>query len=214
MIRVLLVDDHALVREGLCRLLQDCGDIEVVGEAGEGQQALRLVRQLQPDVVVMDLSLPGLDGMEVTKRITEEGLKAEVLILTMHTNAEYAVRLLQAGAHGFVWKGAPSQEVVGAIRKVAAGGSYLPPALSEGLPRRYTHRGAPTSPLETLSDRELQVLKHLAEGRAGRAIAQELHLSVKTVDTYRARLLAKLELHSTAELIRFALRHGVIEDAW
>ena len=100
------------------------------------------------------------------------------------------------------------------IRKVAAGGSYLPPALSEGLPRRYTHKGAPTSPLETLSDRELQVLKHLAEGRAGRAIAQELHLSVKTVDTYRARLLAKLELHSTAELIRFALRHGVIEDAW
>src|SRR5437867_3811831 len=132
MIRVLLVDDHALVREGLHRLLQDCGDIEVVG----------------------------------------------------------------------------------AIRKVAAGGSSLPPALSEGLPRRYAHRGAPTSPLETLSDRELQVLKHLAEGRAGRAIAQELHLSVKTVDTYRARLLAKLELHSTAELIRFALRHGVIEDAW
>jgi DNA-binding NarL/FixJ family response regulator len=213
-IKVLLVDDHALVREGLRRLLDDCDDMKVVGEASEGQEALRLVRQLQPDVVAMDLSMPGMDGIEATKQMVSEGLKARVLILTMHTNEEYAVRLLQAGAHGFVGKGAPSQEVVGAIRKVAAGDFYLPPALSEGLPRRYARLEAPPSPLQELSDRELQVLKGLAEGGTSREIAQELHLSVKTVDTYRARLLAKLKLHTTAELVRFALRHGVIEDTW
>jgi two-component system, NarL family, invasion response regulator UvrY len=214
MIKVLLVDDHVLVREGLLRLLKDYDDIEVVGEASEGQEALRITRQLQPDVVVMDLSMPGLDGIETTKRMVEEGLQARVLILTMHTNEEYAVRLLQAGAYGFIGKGAPSQDVLGAIRKVAAGGRYLPLALSEELPRRYGRKGANASPLEGLSDRELQVLKRLAEGHTSRAIAQELHLSIKTVDTYRARLLAKLDLHTAADIVRFALRHGVLEDAW
>lgn len=214
MIKVLLADDHALVREGLHRLLDDCGDMEVVGEACGGQEALRMLRQLEPDVVVMDLSMPDLDGMEATKQIARENLKAKVLILTMHVNEEYAVRLLQAGAHGFVGKGAASQEVVGAIRKIAAGGSYLPPTLSEGLPKRYIRRGAGLSPLGGLSDREVQVLKRLAEGHVSREIAQDLHLSTKTVDTYRARLLAKLDLRTTADLVRFALRHGVIEDAW
>ncbi len=214
MIKVLLADDHALVREGLHRLLDDCGDMEVVGEACGGQEALRMLRQLEPDVVVMDLSMPDLDGMEATKQIARENLKARVLILTMHVNEEYAVRLLQAGAHGFMGKGAASQEVVGAIRKIAAGGSYLPPTLSEGLPKRYIRRGADLSPLGGLSDREVQVLKRLAEGHVSREIAQDLHLSTKTVDTYRARLLAKLDLSNTADLVRFALRHGVIEDAW
>ena len=214
MIKVVLVDDHALVREGLYRLLKDYEDMEVVGQASEGQEALRLIRKLEPDVVVMDLSMPGMDGIETTKRLVEERLKARVLILTMHTNEEYAVRLLQAGAHGFVGKGAPSEEVIGALRKVASGGRYLPLALSEGLSRRYGRRGVSSSPLEELSDRELQVLKGLAEGHTSRAIAQELHLSVKTVDTYRARLLAKLELRTAADLVRFALRHRVIQDDW
>lgn len=214
MIKVLLVDDHALVREGLRRLLQDYDDIEVIGEACDGQEALRLVRQNQPDVTVMDLSLPGLDGIEATKRVISEGLTTRVLILTMHANEAYAVRVLQAGARGFVGKGAPSQDVVGAIRKIAAGGCYLPPALMEALPKRYARKDGGDSPLQTLSDRELQVLKLLAEGRTSREIAQDLHLSAKTVDTYRARLLAKLELETTADLIRFALRHGVIEDTW
>lgn len=214
MIKVLLVDDHALVREGLRRLLKDCGDIEVVGEASGGQEALRMVRKLRPDIVIMDLSMPDLDGIETTKRIVDEGLQARVLILTMHATEEYAVRLLQAGAHGFVGKGALGQEFVEAVRKVAGGGCYLPPGLSEKLPQRYVRGGAEASPLEALSDRELQVLKHLAEGHTSREIAQDLHLSVKTVDTYRARLQAKLELHTMADLVRFALRHGVIADAW
>ncbi len=214
MIKILLTDDHALVREGLCRLLQDYPDFTVVGEASDGQETLRIARQLQPDVILMDLSMPGLDGIETTKRMMDEGLKAKVIILSMHANEEYAVRTLQAGARGFVGKGAPSQEVTEAIRKVASGGIYLPLALAEALPKRYGRKGTDESPLETLSDRELQVLKRLAEGQTGRAIAQELHLSPKTVDTYRARLLTKLELSTTADLIRFALRHGVIQDTW
>lgn len=214
MIKVLLVDDHALIRDGLRRLLQDCTDLEVVGEASDGLEALRTLRQLRPDVAVMDLSMPGLDGIEATKQIVAEGLSTRVLILTMHANEEYAVRVLQAGARGFIGKGAPSQDVVGAIRKIAAGGCYLPLELSDALPKRYARKGPGESPLETLSDRELQVLKRLAEGRTSKEIAQDLHISTKTVDTYRARLLTKLELDTTADLIRFALRHGVIEDAW
>jgi DNA-binding NarL/FixJ family response regulator len=214
MIKVLLADDHALVREGLRRLLQDYNDIKVIGEASDGQEALRLARQLQPDVVIMDLSMPGLDGIEATKRMVQEDLKAKVLMLTMHANEDYALRVFRAGAQGFVGKGVLSQEIVAAIRKIMAGGSYLPAELSERLPQRYAQRKAPLSSLETLSDRELQVLKRLAEGWTSHTIAQDLHISVKTVDTYRARLLAKLDLQTTADLIRFALRHGVIEDLW
>jgi len=213
MITILLADDHALVREGLRRLLQDYDDLKVVGEASDGLETLHLARQLQPNVILMDLSMPELDGIETTKRINEDGLTSRVMILTMHANDEYAVRALQAGARGFIGKGAPSQEVIEAIRKVAAGGIFLPSALVEALPKRYSRKGE-KSPLETLSDRELQVLKRLAEGRTGREIAQELHLSIKTVDTYRARLLTKLDLSTTADLIRFALRHGVIQDTW
>jgi DNA-binding NarL/FixJ family response regulator len=214
MIKVLLVDDHALIRDGLRRLLQDCADLQVVGEASDGHEALRLLRELRPDVTVMDLSMPGLDGIEATKRVLAEGLSTRVLILTMHANEEYAARVLQAGARGFIGKGALSQELIAAIRKVAAGGYYLPDELSGALPKRYARKGSGESPLEALSDRELQVLKRLAEGRTSKEIGQDLHISTKTVDTYRARLLTKLELETTADLIRFALRHGVIEDAW
>lgn len=214
MITLIVVDDHALVREGLRRLLQDCPDMQVLGEASDGHEAIRLTRKLQPQVVVMDLSMPELDGIETTKRLSEEGLATKVLILTMHANEEYAIRALQAGACGFIGKGSPSLEVVDAIRKIAAGGYALPPGVAEDLPRRYLRKDSPTSPLGALSDRELQVLKHLAEGQTSKEIAQTLHLSAKTVDTYRARLLTKLNLNTTADLIRFALRHGVIENTW
>jgi DNA-binding NarL/FixJ family response regulator len=214
MIKVVLADDHALVREGLRRLLQDYEDITVVGEARDGLEAVRVIRQLRPDVAVMDLSMPGLDGIETTKRLVSEGLTAKVLILTMHANEEYVVRVLQAGARGFIGKGAPSEEVAAAIRRIATGGHYLPLALANVIPRLSMQKGGADSPLEALSDRELQVLKRLAEGNTSREIARDLHLSVKTVDTYRARLLTKLNLETTADLIRFALRHGVIENAW
>jgi two-component system invasion response regulator UvrY len=212
--KVLIVDDHAVVREGLRRLLDECSEIKVVAEAADGHEALRLIAQTTPDVAVFDLSMPGLDGIELTKLVAKQYPSMKVLVLTMHANEEYALRLLQAGARGFIGKGAPGQELVNAILKVASGGVYLPPALVETLPQRFAARRGEASPLETLSDRELQVLKLLAEGRTGREIGQMLHLSVKTVDTYRARLLSKLSLETTADLIRFALRHHVIEDAW
>jgi DNA-binding NarL/FixJ family response regulator len=214
MITVLLADDHSIVRQGLRRLLEDCADIAIIGEASNGQEAVRLIRQEQPDVVVMDLSMPNLDGIEATKQIVSEGLKTRVVILTMHATEEYAARLLQAGAQGFVGKAAFGEEVVEAIRKVAAGECYVPSALSRELPKRYARHQGDTSPLQTLSDRELQVLKRLAEGRGIREIAEELHLSIKTIETYRARLATKLELKTTADLVRFALRCGVIADAW
>ena len=214
MITVLLADDHAIVRQGLRRLLEDCHDMEIIGEAGNGQEALRLLRQLEPDVVVMDLSMPSLDGIETTKQIVSEKLKTRIVILTMHATEEYAMRLLQSGAHGFVGKDAFGEDVVKAIRQVARGDYYVPPSLSQNLPKRYAHDQGTTPPLQTLSDRELQVLKRLAEGKTLREIAEELHLSVKTIETYRARLSAKLELKTTADLTRFALRCGVIADAW
>lgn len=214
MITVVLADDHLLVREGLRNLLERTGDITVAGEAGDGQAALRLIRELQPDVAVIDLAMPGLDGMEVTKSIIVEDLKTRVLVLTMHATEEYAVRLLQAGARGFLGKGASGQEVAQAIRKIAAGKHYLPAELTQKLTVRPMASHVATSPLQTLSDRELQVLKRLAEGRSSREIAQDLHISVSTVDTHRARLLMKLDVNSTTDLIRFALRHGVIDGTW
>ena len=210
--RVLLVDDHAVVREGVRRLLEDCREIQIVAEASDGDEALRLARTLLPDVAVIDLSMPGRDGIEVTRMLASELPKIKVLILTMHANEDYALRLLQAGARGFVGKGATSSELLAAVLKVAQGESYLQPELLEKLPQRIANGALQTSPVQSLSDRELQVLKMLAEGHTGREIGGMLHLSVKTVDTYRARLLAKLSLQTTADLIRFALRHHVIED--
>jgi DNA-binding NarL/FixJ family response regulator len=210
--RVLLVDDHAVVREGIRRLLEECRDIHIVAEASDGDEAIRMARTLLPDVAVIDLSMPGRDGIEVTRMLASELPKIKVLILTMHANEDYALRLLQAGACGFVGKGVTSSELLAAVLKVAHGGSYLQPALLETLPQRIATGALHASPVQSLSDRELQVLKMLAEGHTGREIGGCLHLSVKTVDTYRARLLAKLRLQTTADLIRFALRHGVIED--
>lgn len=214
-ISVLLVDDHAVVREGLRRLLSDYPEIQIVGEAADGHEALRQVRKLSPDVAVVDLSMPGLDGIEVTKLISKEEPKTRVIVLTMHANEDYATRLLHAGARGFIGKGAPGRELASAILKVANKGTYLPPDILEALPHRMaTSSAGQASPVQALSDRELQVLKLLAEGNTGREIGEQLHLSVKTVDTYRARLLSKLGLETTSDLIRFAIRHGVIENAW
>ncbi len=212
--KVLLADDHVLVREGVRRLLEDTGEIRVVGEAGDGREALRLAQKLDPDVAIVDLSMPGLDGIELTRAFAQDMPKVKVIVLTMHANQEYAVRVLQAGARGFIGKGADGNELTAAVLKVARGGTYLPPDLLDSLPERFANNKGVEDPVAALSDRELQVLKMLAEGRTGKQIGQSLHLSVKTVDTYRARLLTKLGLETTADLIRFALRHKVIENAW
>ncbi len=214
MVTILLADQHALVREGLRHLLEDCSDLKVVGEASDGHDCVRLVQQLRPHVVVMDLAMPGLDGIEPTRQIVSERLGSHVLILTMHAIKAYAGYLLQAGAKGLVGKEASSQEVIQAIRKVAAGGCYLPSGLAEAVTRCYTRRGTTEpSPLNVLSARELQVLTRLARGSTSRIIAQELYMSAKAIEYYRARLRAKLQLQTTTDLVRFALRHRVIGDA-
>lgn len=214
MVRVAIVDDQDLIRLGIECILSAHRDITVVGLAENGHEAVRLVRTEKPDVLLMDLSMPGLDGIETTKRIVEEGFGTGIILLTMHTAEEYAVRALQAGALGFLSKAIPEFELLNAIHAVASGKCHLPPELSETLSKRYVRQGGYISPIEMLSDRELQVLKYLAEGHKGRDIAKELHLSVKTIDTYRARLQEKLDLHSMADLVRFALRSGVIESVW
>ena len=214
MISTLLADDHALLRDMLRRLLKDTTDIHVVGEAKDGHEAVRLARELRPDVIVMDLAMPALDGIDATKQIRADGLPCKILILTMHANEEYAVRVLQAGAYGLLGKGGAGRDVIEAIRKVSVGERYLPSSLRDEIIQRYTRQGMAESPLATLTDRELQVLKRLAEGATNQQIAQDLHLSAKTVETYRTRLLSKLELNTTSDLIRFALRYGVIADLW
>jgi two-component system invasion response regulator UvrY len=203
-ITILLADDHTLVREGLRRLLEDHADIQVVGEAPDGHAAVRMAHEHKPDILVMDLSLTGLDGLDAIKRIVSESLSTKILVLTMHATEDYAVRVLNAGARGFLGKGAHSEDLLIAIRKVAAGDVYLPPALQDELPKRYVRGNAVASPLAGLSDRGIQVLKRLAEGRTNAEIAKGLHLGVKTIKTYRLQLLRKLELKTNADLIRLS----------
>lgn len=210
MIRVLLADDHSIVRAGLRRLLEDAGDMEVV-EAADGRQALKLVRDNPPDVVVMDISMPGLDGLEAIQRLREQQPGLPILVLTMHEEEQYVVRCLAAGARGYLTKRGAPEQLVNAIRKVLAGGRFLSDEVAEALAVRVARGQEQQSPLESLSNRELQVLRSLALGQTNREIAQTYNLSVKTVDTYRFRLLKKLNLRNNAELSLFAMQQGLIQ---
>ncbi|MBI5524607.1 MAG: response regulator transcription factor [Desulfarculus sp.] len=210
MIRVLLADDHSIVRAGLRRLLEDAGDMEVV-EAADGRQALKLARENPLDVVVMDISMPGLDGLEAIQRLKEQRPGLPVLVLTMHEEEQYVVRCLAAGARGYLTKRGAPEQLVNAIRKVLAGGRFLSDEVAEALAVRVARGQEQQSPVESLSNRELQVLRSLALGQTNREIAQTYNLSVKTVDTYRFRLLKKLNLRNNAELSLFAMQQGLIQ---
>lgn len=209
MIRVLAVDDHTLVLDGLCRLLESEVDIEVIGRTGLGHEAVSLCRQLMPDVVVLDYSLPDLDGLETTRQIVELGTGARVLILTMHGNEEYATRLIQAGASGFIVKAAPTDELLAAVRKVARKGIYVSPDVQERMIGRIG-RPKGDSPESILSNRELQVLLRLARGSTSREVAKALSIAVSTVETHRGRIMEKLNLRNNSDLTRFAIRRGLI----
>lgn len=210
MIRVLVADDHALVRGGLSRLLESKEDIEVVAEAGTGHEAVALCREHRPDVVLLDLDLPDIDGLEVTRQIMSFQSSVRVLILTMHDSEEYANRAIQAGAAGFIIKGVPPQELPEAVRRVAAGNTYITPSVMERMiMRRRDHE---ENPLERLSERELQVLVKLSQGKEIRDITEELSLSPSTVGTYKKRIFEKLEINNMAELIRFAMKHKLIDN--
>jgi len=211
MIRVMLADDHNIVREGLRRIIEESEDIQVVAEAADGHEALGLIDTTAPDVAVIDISMPGLDGLEVIGRIRVEHPGLPVLILTMHEEEQYVVRAIGAGAMGYVTKRSASEELVQAIRKVHSGGRYLTESAAESLAVRLARGREGLSPLDSLSNREVQVLRRLAQGHTNREIAEAYFLSTKTVDTYRSRLLRKLNLRNNADLSRFAIQNGLIE---
>jgi DNA-binding NarL/FixJ family response regulator len=211
-IRVLLAEDHTIVRKGLRALLEDQPGIEVIAEAEEGRQAVHLTEQLRPDVVLMDFSMPGLNGLEATRQIIERIPGTKVLVLTRHTNQEYVDRILEAGASGYLVKKSALEELVIAIQAVHRGDSYLDPAISATIIRGYLEKSKTQGEdrYNRLTPRQREVLQLIAEGRANKEIAAMLHISVKTVENHRASLMEALDLHSTAELTQYAIRMGVI----
>ncbi len=212
-IRVLIADDHAIVREGVRALLTLSDDIEVAGEAANGQEAVELARRLRPDVILMDIAMPGLGGLEATLAIRRENPDAKILVLTQYEDREYIRRFLKAGVSGYVLKKAAGSELTAAIRAVQRGGLVLDPEVAREAWRDQAAAAAPVEvadPYETLTDREKQVLKLVAEGRSNKEVAELLEISVKTAMSHRERIMRKLDLHSRTELIRFALQKGVI----
>jgi DNA-binding NarL/FixJ family response regulator len=210
MIRILVVDDHTLVREGLCRLLENEDEIEVIGQTGMGREAVALCREQKPDVVLLDYKLPDIDGLETTEQIVAMGLKTRVLILTMYANEEYAIRLIRAGASGFLIKGAAANELLEAVRKVYNRGTYISPAVLEKMTERIA-QPREDAPEAALSNREMQVLVRLARGESSREVSENLCLSLSTVETYRSRVLEKLSLRNNSDITRFAIRRGLID---
>ena len=216
-IRVLVADDHMVVRQGIRSLLQAEPDLQVVGEAGDGRDAVRLARELQPDVVVMDLAMPGMDGMEATRAIKRTLPQTHVLALTVHESDEYFFRVLQAGASGYVLKRAAASELLSAVRAVAHGEVFLFPAVAKKLLADYLMRAQTRDERETrdlyagLTAREHEILTLIAEGLTNREIAERLMLSLSTVQTHYTHILEKLNLQNRAELIKYAIRRGLIE---
>ena len=213
--RIVLADDHAILREGIRALLEDQPDMAVVGEAADGRRAVELAREQAPDLVVMDIGMPLLNGLEATRQIKREYPQVSVLVLTMHDNEEYVSQILAAGASGYVLKRAASSELVSAIRAVAAGQSYLSPAVTKLLIEGYIGRqpaaSAVVDPFDTLTAREREVLQLVAEGHTNSQIAKLLNISVKTVKAHRSYLMQKLGLHDRGELIKVAIQRGIIE---
>jgi len=210
MTKVLIVDDHAVVREGLKQILAEAPDTDVVSEAATGEEALEKVTSGHYDVVVLDISLPDMSGLEVLKQMKGLRPQLSVLILTIHPEEQYAVRVLQAGASGYMTKETAPDELAAAIKKVAAGGRYVSPTLAEKLAFGLGP-AAKAAPHEALSDREFQVLKMIASGKSVMAISEDLRLSKKTVSTYRRRILDKMGMESNADLIRYAIENELVD---
>jgi len=208
-IRILLADDHALVRQGFRRILEAEPDMEIVGEADNGRETVALAEKLRPDVIVMDVGMPELNGIEATRRLSESLPRTSVLALSMHKDSVYVREILRAGARGYLLKDAFDRDLLLAVRAVARGEAYLSPAVSEVVLSDY--RRQVRDPLDLLTSREREVLQMLAEGKTNKEIATALQLSVYTVDAHRGRIMEKLNVHSIGELVRFAVRHGLVE---
>jgi DNA-binding NarL/FixJ family response regulator len=207
--RILLVDDHAVVRHGFMMILGAQADMEIVGEAANGREAIELAEQLRPDIVVMDVAMPELNGIEATRRLAASQPHTRVVALSMHKDSVYVREILRAGARGYLLKDSGPEDLVKAVRAVAGGESWLSPAVSNAVLDDY--RRHVTNPIDLLSSREREVLQMLAEGKTNKEIAVVLNLSVYTVDAHRGRIMEKLNLHSINELVRFAVRNGLID---
>jgi len=214
-IRVLIADDHVIVRDGVRLILEAQPDMAVVGEASDGREAVKKAHALSPDVVLMDIAMPGMSGLEATAVIKKELPDVQVVVLTMHEDYQYFFAVLRAGASGYVLKGASSADLLASVRAAHEGGVYLHPTVAKNLVADYVKRmepGEETARYGGLSERERQVLTLVAEGRTSQQIADELFLSISTVQTHRAHIMEKLKLQNRAELIRYALRKGLISE--
>lgn len=210
-IKVLLVDDHAIIREGLRSLLEKQPEMEVVADTDDGRKAFDLVRELLPDIVIMDITMKGLNGIEATRQIIAEFPKVKVIALSIHSKRRYVADMLSAGAAGYILKECLFDELVKAIKAVAAGGSYLSPRIADVVVSDYVKRLSATaySPFEALKTREREVLQLVAEGKSTKQIALELHVSTKTIEANRRQIMEKLNIHSVAELTKYAVREGL-----
>ncbi|MGM0593007.1 MAG: UvrY/SirA/GacA family response regulator transcription factor [Pseudomonadota bacterium] len=212
MINVLLVDDHELVRTGIRRILEEVRGIHVYAEAESGEEALRMVRSKRPDVILMDVSMPGIGGLETTRKLNSYAPDLPVIILTVHTDDPFPSSLLKAGAAGYLHKGCKVDEIVTAINEVHNGGRYICSAIAQNLALSLLP-GNEGSPFDNLSQREMQVMLMLVQGERVQDISDKLHLSPKTVSTYRSRLFEKLAIRNDAELTRLAMRHGMLDNS-
>jgi DNA-binding NarL/FixJ family response regulator len=208
-IRVFLADDHAVVRQGFRLILDAEPDMEIVGEAGNGREAVQMAETLNPDVVVMDVAMPELNGIEATRRLLQSAPRTRVLALSMHKDSVYVREILRAGARGYLLKDSIDRDLVAAVRAVAAGEGYLSPGVSEAVLSDY--RRHVTDPIDLLTSREREVLQMIAEGKTNQEIATILNLSIYTVEAHRGRIMEKLNLHSINELVRFAVRNGLVD---
>lgn len=215
MTKILLVDDHSVVRMGLSMLLNSQPDLEVIGEASEGNEAIQKAEELHPDVILMDLSMPhGKDGLSATLELKKLHPKISILILTMHDDEEYLFRAIQAGASGCVLKSAPHDELLQAIRSVASGSAYLYPTATKRLMEEYLEKiknGGNTDSFRLLSDREKEILTYIAKGYSNKEIAEQLIISVKTVETHKGNVMEKLGLKTRPELVKYAVKKGLLD---
>ncbi len=214
-IRILLADDHTILRAGLKMMLNAQPDMEVVGEAQDGRQALQEAQRLQPDIILMDITMPDMNGIEATKQLKKELPDVKVLILTMHEHEEYVFQALRAGASGYMLKEAADTDLISALRIIQSGQFYLSPAAQSVMVGDYLQRvrtGEEKDSYSSLTEREREILKLVAEGYTNNQIAERLVISPKTVDTHRTHIMDKLNLHSRAELVKYAMRRGLLED--
>lgn len=210
MIKILIADDHPVVRKGLKEIIEETPDMVVGGEASNGQEALEKVRKGDIDIVVLDISMPGRSGLDTLKQLKSENPELSVLVLSMYPEEQYAVRVLRAGASGYLTKESAPDELIAAIRKASTGRKYISSSLAEKLAFDL-EIGVEKPPHETLSDREYEVMCMIASGKTGREIGEELFLSVKTISTYRSRILEKMKMKSNAELTHYAIKHRLVE---